>query len=91
MPDDQYNGVGIEVNVYERAGRWTGEYILTKRLEAYTLNEVNALSQSGETREQAQELALCEARRSIDRFVMTMPILVQQVARAMRAPIRANA
>jgi hypothetical protein len=42
MPDDQYNGIEIEVNVYERAGQWTGEYILTKRLEAYTLNEVNS-------------------------------------------------
>jgi hypothetical protein len=91
MPDDQYNGIEIEVNVYERAGRWTGEYILIKRLEAGTLNEVNALSEAGETREEARELALCEARRSLDRFVMTAPILVQQVARAMRARIGSNA
>ena len=85
MPDDQYNGIDIEVNVYERAGCWTGEYILTKRLEAYTVNEVNALREAGGTREEARQLALCEARRSIDRFVMTAPILIQQVARAMGA------
>jgi len=48
MPDDQYNGIEIEVNVYERAGQWTGEYILTKRLEAYTLNEVNSLTEAGD-------------------------------------------
>jgi hypothetical protein len=39
MPDDQYNGIEIEVNVYERAGRWIGEYILTKRLEDCTYIE----------------------------------------------------
>jgi hypothetical protein len=50
MPDDQYNGIEIEVNVYERAGQWTGEYILTKRLEAYTLNEVNFLSEARDTK-----------------------------------------
>jgi len=85
MPDDQYNGIEIEVNVYERAGQWTGEYILTKRLAAYTLNEVNSLSEAGETQKEARELALCEARRTIDRFARTTPVLMQRLARASRA------
>jgi hypothetical protein len=33
MPDDQSNGIDIDVNVYERARRWTGQYILTNQFE----------------------------------------------------------
>lgn len=85
MADDQHNGIDIEVNVYERAGRWTGQYILTKHLEGHTLNEVNPLSEAGQTKEEARELALCEARRTVDRFLRTAPLLIQQLARATRA------
>ena len=85
LVDDQHNGIGIEVNVYKRAGRWTGQYILTKQLDGYTLNEVNLLSEAGQTEDEARELALCEARRTIDRFLRTTPLLIQQLARATRA------
>jgi hypothetical protein len=85
MPDDQYNGIEIEVNVYERAGQWTGEYILTKRLEAYTLNEVNSLTEAGETQKEARELALCEARRTIESICENDCRLMQRLARASRA------
>jgi hypothetical protein len=80
MFQDRHKGIDIELNLYQRAGKWTGEYILTKRSKSQTLNEVNSMSESGETKEQARELALCEARRSIDRFVITAPLLFKRVA-----------
>jgi hypothetical protein len=85
MPDDRYNGIDIELNLYERAGKWTGEYILIKRTESSALNEVNLLSKTCQTSEEARALALCEARRTIDRFAKTAPRLLEQFTRAMRA------
>ena len=80
MPDDKYRGIEIELNLYQRTGRWTGEYILTKRFGSQTLNELNVTSKPGETREETRVLALCEARRSIDRFLMTASLLFKRVA-----------
>lgn len=80
MPDDRYNGIDIELNLYPRASKWTGEYILIKQSGSQILNEVNAISEEGDTKEEARELALCEARRSIDRFLITAPLLFKKVA-----------
>ncbi len=80
MPDDRYQGTDIELNLYQRAGRWTGEYILTKRSASQVLNEVNSISEESDTKEEARALALCEARRSIDRFLKTVPLLIKKAA-----------
>jgi hypothetical protein len=79
MPDDRYKGIAIELNLYRRAGKWTGEYILIKQSGSQVLNEVNSVSEDGDTKEEARELALCEARRSIDRF-LEAPILFEKIA-----------
>lgn len=80
MPDDCYRAIDIDLNLYQRAGKWTGEYILVMRSGSQTLNEVNSISEEGDTKEEARELALCEARRSIDRFLIGAAILLKQVA-----------
>ena len=82
MPDDRYQGIDIELNVYERSGKWAGEYILSKRVDSHTINEVNLLTETCTTAEEARERALCEARRTIDRFVKTVPTLLHQFRRA---------
>jgi hypothetical protein len=53
MPDDRYNGIDVELNLYQRAGRWTGEYILIKQSGSQILNEVNSMSEDGDTKEEA--------------------------------------
>jgi hypothetical protein len=80
MLGDRYHGIDIELNLYQRAGSWTGQYILIKRSGSQILNEVNSISDSGDTQEEARAVALCEARRSIDRFERTASILFRIVA-----------
>jgi hypothetical protein len=85
MSEDHYKGIDIDLNIYKRGGRWTGAYILVRRIESRTINEVNLLTERCATSEEARELALCEARRAIDRFIETAPALLQQLRRATRA------
>jgi hypothetical protein len=80
MSEVRYRGIDIELNLYQRAGSWTGQYILIKRSGSQILNEVNSISDSGDTQEEARALALREARRSIDRFETTAPILFRIIA-----------
>jgi len=80
MSEDRYKGIDIELNVYKRGSQWTGDYILIRRVESRTINEVNLLTETCATSEEARQLALCEARRTIDRFGMTAPALLQQLS-----------
>jgi len=81
MSEDRYRGIDIELNLYQRAGSWTGQYILIKRSGSQILNEVNSISETGDTQEEARALTLCEARRSLDRFETTALILFKTVAK----------
>jgi len=81
MSEDRYRGIDIELNLYQRAGSWTGQYILIKRSGSQILNEVNSISEPGDTQEEARALALCEARRSLDRFEATAPTLFRFIAK----------
>ena len=79
---ESFNGIEIELNLYERRGKWTGEYILIKRAGPFVLNEVNSLSEAGETQEEARQIALCEASRSLNRFLTAAPALLDRIAHA---------
>jgi len=81
MSGDRYHGIDIELNLYQRAGSWTGQYILIKRSGSQILNEVNSISETGNTKEEVRQLALCEAQRSVRRFAKTAPILFKTVAK----------
>jgi hypothetical protein len=82
MSDGCFNDVDIELSLYEHGGRWTGQYILTKRFGSGILNEVSSLSKQGDSRDEARQIGLCEARRSVDRFVAAAPALLKKVAEA---------
>jgi hypothetical protein len=56
VPDDRFNGIDIELNLYERGGRWAGEYILTTRSGLGILNEVSSLSELGDTWDEARQI-----------------------------------